>query len=110
MDDFGQSMMPTTNEEEMKELMQKLDKESAYREHKCWRRYITIIVSFMFVAFQLYATLSGAVTAQILRATHIAFVLLLGFILYPAVKKLPRNTLPLYDIVLGLIGAASWLY
>ena len=69
-----ENILPTTNEEEMKNLMKDLDREQAYREHKCWRQYITVIISVIFVGFQLYATLSGMITAQILRATHLAFV------------------------------------
>ena len=103
-------ILPTSNEEEMKNLMKDLDREQAYREHKCWRQYITVIISVIFVAFQLYATLSGIITAQILRATHLAFVQLLAFLLFPATKKMPRNTLPWYDVVLALIGAACWMY
>ena len=105
-----EEILPTTNEEEMKKLMQELDREQAYREHKCWRQYITVIVSFVFVFFQLYATISGLVTAQVLRATHLAFVQLLAFLLFPPTKKSPKNTLPWYDIVLGLVGAACWMY
>lgn len=108
--DFNESMTPTTNMEEIQEFMKQYDPESAYREHKCWKRYITIIVSFLFCAFQLYATLSGTVTAQILRATHLAFVMLLGFLLYPASRKLPLNTLPLYDVALALVGFGCWMY
>ena len=104
------NILPTSNEEEMKNLMKDLDREQAYREHKCWRQYITVIISVIFVAFQLYATLSGTITAQILRATHLAFVQLLAFLLFPATKKMPRNTLPWYDVLLGLIGAGCWMY
>ena len=103
-------ILPTSNEEEMKNLMKDLDREQAYREHKCWRQYITVIISVIFVAFQLYATLSGSVTAQILRASHLAFVQLLAFLLFPATKKMPRNTLPFYDVLLGLVGAGCWMY
>ncbi len=105
-----QVLIPTTNESEMKDLMASLDKEQSYREHKCWRQYITVVVSLCFCAFQLYATLSGTITAQVLRATHLAFVQLLAFLLFPATKKMPRDTLPWYDIALGLIGAACWMY
>lgn len=105
-----EKILPTTNEEEMKNLMKELDREQAYREHTCWRQYITLIISVIFVCFQLYATLSGTITAQILRATHLSFVQLLAFLLFPASKKLPRNTLPLYDVILGLTGAACWMY
>ena len=94
----------------MKRMMKELDREQSYREHKCWRQYITVFISVIFVLFQLYATLSGAITAQVLRATHLAFVQLLAFLLFPPTKNSPRNTLPWYDIVLGLIGLACWLY
>ena len=104
------NILPTSNEDEMKNLMKDLDREQAYREHKCWRQYITVIISIVFVAFQLYATLSGTVTAQILRATHLAFVQLLAFLLFPATKKMPRNTLPFSDVLLGLAGAGCWMY
>ncbi|WP_296091013.1 TRAP transporter permease [uncultured Treponema sp.] len=108
--DYIEQILPTSNEEEMKRMMKELDREQSYREHKCWRQYITVFISVIFVIFQLYATLSGAITAQVLRATHLAFVQLLAFFLFPPTKNSPRNTLPWYDIVLGLIGAACWLY
>ena len=55
-------ILPTTNEHEMKKLMQSLDKEQAYREHKCWRQSVTVVISVFFCLFQLYATLSGSIT------------------------------------------------
>lgn len=105
-----ENILPTTNEEEMKKLMQDLDKEQSYREHKCWRQYVTVIVSIAFVCFQLFATLSGRITAQVLRASHLAFVQLLAFLLFPASKKMRKDTLPWYDVVLAVIGAACWMY
>ena len=104
------NLLPTTNEEEIKNLMKELDREQAYREHTCWRQYITVVISVVFVLFQLYATLSGHITAQVLRATHLACVQLLAFLLFPATKKMPKNTLPWYDVVLAVIGASCWMY
>ena len=104
------SLLPTTNEDEMKTLMQDLDREQAYREHKCWRQYITVLVSIAFCIFQLYATLSGRIPAQLVRASHLAFVQFLAFLLFPATKKMPKNTLPIYDVVLAFIGAGCWCY
>ncbi len=104
------NILPTTNEEEIKDLMKDLDREQAYREHKCWRQWITVVVSIVFVLFQLYATLSGKITAQILRASHLAFVEFLAFLLFPASKKMPKDTLPWYDVLLAFVGAGSWLY
>ena len=105
-----ENLGPTSNEAELKEMMKNLDREQAYREHTCWRQYITVVVSIAFVIFQLYSSLSGMVTAQVLRATHLAFVQMLAFLLFPATKKLPRNHLPWYDVVLALVGAVCWFY
>ena len=41
------------------------------------------------------------------RAIHLAFALLLAFLAYPAFKRSPRDRVPLIDIALGLIAAAS---
>ncbi len=105
-----ESLLPTTNEDEMKNLMQNLDREQAYREHKCWRQYITVLVSIAFCVFQLYATLSGRIPAQIVRASHLAFVQFLAFLLFPAAKSMPKDTLPLYDVFLAFVGAGCWCY
>jgi len=109
-EEFIENIIPTTNEDEMKKLMQDLDKEQAYREHKCWRQYITVLVSLAFCGFQLFATLSGRVPAQLVRSSHLAFVQFLAFLLFPATKKMPRNTLPWYDVVLAFIGSGCWSY
>ena len=44
------------------------------------------------------------------RAIHLAFALLLAFLAYPAFKKSPRDRVPLLDIALGLVAAASAAY
>ena len=105
-----ESLLPTTNEDEMKNLMKDLDREQAYREHKCWRQYDTVLDSLACCIFQLYATLSGRVPAQLVRASHLAFVQFLAFLLFPAKKSMPKNTLPLYDVLLAFAGAGCWSY
>ncbi|TRO32091.1 TRAP transporter fused permease subunit [Pseudomonas sp. ALS1131] len=44
------------------------------------------------------------------RAIHLAFALLLAFLAYPAFKWSPRDRVPLLDIALGLVAAASAAY
>ncbi|WP_417777566.1 TRAP transporter permease [Stutzerimonas xanthomarina] len=41
------------------------------------------------------------------RSIHLSFALLLAFLAYPAFKRSPRDRVPLIDIALGLIAAAS---
>ena len=110
MEDKVENILPTTNEEEIQQLIRDLDREQSYRVYSCWRQYITVSISFAFVIFQLYATLSGHVTAQVLRATHLAFIQLLSFLLFPASRKMRKDTLPWYDVVLALVGAGCWMY
>ena len=44
------------------------------------------------------------------RGIHLAFGLILCFLLFPAARRLAPRTLPIYDVVLGLLGAACALY
>ncbi|MCW3147539.1 TRAP transporter permease [Stutzerimonas stutzeri] len=44
------------------------------------------------------------------RSIHLAFALLLAFLAYPAFKRSPRDRVPLTDLALGLLAAASAAY
>lgn len=44
------------------------------------------------------------------RSIHLAFALLLAFLAYPAFKKSPRDRVPLLDIALALVAAATAAY
>ncbi|MGP0173751.1 TRAP transporter permease [Pseudomonas sp. NCHU5208] len=44
------------------------------------------------------------------RAIHLTFALLLAFLAYPAFRRSPRDRVPLMDIALGLVAAASSAY
>ncbi|MGV8842007.1 MAG: TRAP transporter permease [Pseudomonas sp.] len=53
---------------------------------------------------------AGVFNSTETRAIHLAFALLLAFLAYPALKRSPRDRVPLLDIVLGLVAAASAAY
>ena len=59
--------------EELDDYMSKYDSESRYRRFKDWKKYLIIVISVAFCLFQLYSILSGKITAQVVRATHLAF-------------------------------------
>lgn len=44
------------------------------------------------------------------RAIHLAFALLLAFLVFPAFKRSPRDRVPLADIALGLLACATAAY
>ena len=96
--------------EEIDDYMSKYDSESRYRRYNDWKKYLIIVISVIFCLFQLYSILSGRITAQVVRATHLAFVMLLAYLLFPMKKDMPKDKLPWYDVILAIIGAASWSY
>ena len=96
--------------EEIDDYMSKYDSESRYRRYSDWKKYLIIVISVVFCLFQLYSILSGKITAQIVRATHLSFVMLLAYLLFPMKKDMPKDKLPWYDVILAVIGAASWAY
>lgn len=44
------------------------------------------------------------------RGVHLAFGLLLCFLMFPAARRLASNTIPIYDVILALLGAGCALY
>ena len=71
-------------------------------------------VAVVMSLFHLYAAIGGAwpfqdlpiISTQPLRYTHVAFVLLLSFLLFPAAARF-RNRIRWWDIVLGVTGACA---
>lgn len=96
--------------EELDDYMSKYDSESRYRRFKDWKKYLIIVISVAFCLFQLYSILSGKITAQVVRATHLAFVMALAYLLFPMNKDMPKDKLPWYDVIIAIVGACSWLY
>jgi TRAP transporter 4TM/12TM fusion protein len=78
---------------------------------------IVVSIAVAMSLFHLYAAVGGAwpfrdfpiIATQPLRYTHVAFVLLLSFLLFPAAARF-RNRIRWWDIVLGILGAAILYY
>ena len=67
--------------------------------------------------FHLYAAVAGAwplrdfpiITTQPLRYAHVAFVLMLSFLLFPMARRF-RDRIRWWDVIAGLAGAAILMY
>lgn len=93
------------------EIMEKYDAESRYRTFA--NKYIAIFVSLIAIAFSfyhLYTSAFGAPTTLKHRAIHVAFVLVLIFLLYPAGKKLNRSKLAWYDALFAILSISTAAY
>ena len=93
------------------DVMRKYDRESNTR---VWEGVPKVIVSVLMAAFSIYCicmTLFSTALAETKLSLFLGFIILIGFIIYPANKKHVRpNHIPWYDIVLAVVGAACFFY
>jgi len=115
------------DEEELRRTMAKVDKESNTRQYAgvpksvmrwlcvAFTLYMLIINNafyfFPFNRLEFFSTF-GHLPPQVHRSSFVALLLLYTFLLYPARKKdgVRVNYVPWYDLILGVVGAACFLY
>lgn len=93
------------------EILQKYDSESRFRTFS--NKYIILLVSFIAIAFSLYHLYTSAFGAPATlkhRSLHVAIVLTLIFLLYPARRTADRTSLVWYDLFLAIISLSTTLY
>ncbi|MEA4884785.1 MAG: TRAP transporter permease [Clostridia bacterium] len=89
----------------IEEILAKYDRESATRHMARWLSIIVTVVAIAFALFQLYTAITGEKAPQIQRITHLGFVLVLTFLLYPPTVK-GRDKFAWFDLALVAGGAA----
>ncbi|HHV95176.1 MAG TPA: TRAP transporter permease [Clostridiaceae bacterium] len=96
---------------EAEAALQKYDKESSYRNNlKKVPNTIVSIILISFSLFQLGTSILGVLPAQLQRSYHLAFVIALVYLLYPARKGGRKDIIPWYDVVLAIISTGLILY
>ncbi len=75
-----------------------------------WSKRLIAMIGVAMVLFQLYTAFFGTFIANVQRATHIAFVLILTFLLYKPVAKLQQEKVPWYDWVFAILALVSYGY
>jgi len=73
-------------------------------------KYLVSILSIALVAFHMYTSGFGILPDTLQRSVHLGFVLTLCFLLKPAYKTAPKDTLPFYDILCSAVAVGSTLY
>ena len=97
------------SEEESREILEKFDRESAFRVFADWRGRFISLVLIAFSLFQLYSTWQ-VIPSTHMRPIHMAVVVSMAYILYPFSRKMNKRTLPWYDAALALLSFAVYLY
>ncbi len=95
---------------EFKKVLEKVDKESTHRELGGWQKIAISIIALAFSLFHIYTGLFGTLDAHLQRAVHLAFVLTLVYLLYPASKKMRRDRLNPVDLLFVALSLASLGY
>src|SRR5919197_6493578 len=80
----------------------------AVRRFEGWPDRILTAVAVAMSLFHLYAAYA-VIPAQMLRAIHVAFVLFLTFLYFPAAARF-RVRIQWFDVVLALLGVATIVY
>ncbi|MDY4490190.1 MAG: TRAP transporter fused permease subunit [Candidatus Faecousia sp.] len=92
-------------------VMKKYDRESNVRVWEGKSRFAVNCVLAAFSLFCLYVTLFTSWLEELRLTTFVAWIVLLGFLVFPARKGHQRvNYIPWYDIVMMVLGTGAFLY
>ena len=93
------------------EVMKKFDRESNTRVWEGTPKWIITCILATFSVFCIYVTLFATWLDEIRLTSFMAFIMLIGYLVFPAKKGVQRvNYLPWYDIILMLLGTGSFMY
>lgn len=92
-------------------VMKKYDRESNIRVWEGVPKVIVTCILATFSLFCIYVTLFATWLDEIRLTSFMAFIMLIGFIVFPARKGMQKvNYMPWYDVILMIAGTGSFLY
>ena len=101
----------TGTAEDVEAIMKKYDRESNTR---IWEGVPKNVVRYLLAAFALlmvYMNLFANWDERVRRSLFVGIVIILSFLVYPAKKgSTKKNHIPIYDIVLMVLGAGAYFY
>ena len=92
-------------------IMRKYDRESNTRIWSGRPKIVVGIILALFSLYCIYVTLFANFLEQVRLSSFLGLVIVMGYLTYPAKKgKMQTNYMPWYDILLMVLGAASFFY
>ena len=92
-------------------VMRKYDRESATRIWEGTHKIIITAIMAIFSLYCLYMTLFSTALPEVRLTLFVGCIIILGFLTYPVKKgHVHVNSMPWYDIVLMVVGSASFFY
>ncbi len=104
----------TINETEpmsVSDVMKKYDRESNTRLWEGVPKTVVTCILAVFSLFCIYVTFFAAWLDEIRLTSFMAFILFIGFLVFPAKKGVQKvNYIPWYDVIIMALGTGSFLY
>ncbi|MBQ9940960.1 MAG: TRAP transporter permease [Clostridia bacterium] len=109
---FTKKKEPASQEPmDLDEVMKKYDRESNTRIWSGTPKLFVSILLGTFSLFCIYVTLFTTWLEEFRLTTFVAFIVLLGYLVFPASKGVQKvNYMPWYDILLMVCGTGAFLY
>ena len=108
---FKKKTTPVQEPMDLDTVMKKYDRESNTRIWEGVPKILVTCVLALFSIFCIYVTLVATWLDEIRLTTFMAFILFIGYLVFPAKKGVQRvNYIPWYDIVLIAVGTGAFLY
>ncbi len=96
---------------DLESVMKKFDRESNVRIWEGKAKIAVNCILAIFSLFCLYVTLFASWLEEYRLTSFVAFIVFLGYIVYPARKGVQKvNFMPWYDILLMICGTGAFLY
>ena len=101
----------TGTAEDVEAIMKKYDRESNTR---IWEGAPKQVIRYLLAAFSLlmlYMNLFANWDERVRRSLFVGVVIILSFLIYPMKKgSTKKNSIPIYDIILMVLGAGAYFY
>lgn len=102
------------NEQDVDELLKKYDTESNFAKSEGFTKKAVTVISILMAVYQMYIAGFSFLNLNKQRAIHLAFILVLIYLVYPtfrkAVSKKGKNKFLVFDWIMAILGAAGALY
>ncbi len=109
---FKKKNVPQSQEPmDIEAVMKKYDRESNTRVWEGVPKIFVTSILAIFSLFCIYVTLFASWLEETRLTTFMAFIVFLGFLVFPVKKGTQKvNSLPWYDVILMVLGTGAFLY
>ena len=108
---FSKKQAPASAPQSVDEVMKKYDRESNTRVWEGAPKWVVTSLLAAFSLFCIYVTLFATWLEEIRLSSFVALIVMLGYLIFPVKKGVQKvNHMPWYDVVLMILGTASFLY